>query len=125
MRRDGYDAVAPSEKCHRTDVGKNAIESISSRHRKGFRWLFGTVLGEVAAMWGARVVLNFQGKAMRSSQRLTKYQPRAVNRSNKSTNTAQPNPADHQRDRSRTLEININRSRHDRKMIRLSFFMIF
>ena len=56
----------------------------------------------VAAMCCARVVLNFQGKAMRSSQRLTKYQPRALNRSNKSTNTPQPNPADHQRDRSRT-----------------------
>ena len=102
IRRDGYDGVAPSKKCHRTDVGKNAIESISSRHREGFRWLFGTVLGKVAAMWGARVVLNFQGKAMRSSQRLTKYQPRALNRSNQSISTAQPNPAGHQRDRPKT-----------------------
>ena len=57
-------------------------------------------------MWRARVVLNFQGNAERLSQRLTKSQPRALNRSNTSTKGAQPRPADHQRDRPRTSEIN-------------------
>ena len=62
-----------------------------------------------ATMWRARVVLNFQGNAERLSQRLTESQPRALNRSNKSTKRAQPNPADHQRDRPRTSKINNNR----------------
>ena len=55
-----------------------------------------------AAMWRARVVLNFQGNAERLSQRSTKFKPRALNRSNASTKRAQPYPADHQKDRPRT-----------------------
>ena len=44
-------------------------------------------------MWGARVVLNFQGKAMRSSQRLTKYQTRALNRSLDFCHRKYPHPS--------------------------------
>ena len=95
-------------------------------HRKRVRLDFRCQFwGEPAAMWCARVVLNFQGKAERLSQRLTKSQPRALNRSNTSTKRVQPNPADHQRDRPRTSKINKNRYSHDRKMIRPSFFIIF
>ena len=58
-----------------------------------------------AAMWRVRVVLNFQGNAERLSQRLTKSQLRALNRSNTSTKRAQPHSADHQRDRPGTLNL--------------------
>ena len=130
LSMDGYDAMDTTRWCHpknaiSTDVGKMQSKISHRAIEKVFDGIFGSGLGEAATMWGARVVPNFQGKAVRSSQRLTKSQPRALNRSNKSTNTAQPDPADHQRDRSRTLKINKNRSIHDRKMIRPSFFMIF
>ena len=58
-------------------------------------------------------------------QNFLKSRHRAQNRSNTSTKRAQPNPADHQRDRPRTSKINKNRYSHDRKMIRPSFFIIF
>ena len=58
-------------------------------------------------------------------QNFLKSRHRAQNRSNTSTKRAQPNPADHQRDRPRTSKIYKNRYSHDRKMIRPSFFIIF
>ena len=67
---------------------RNGIHRIH-RHQKGLDANFrGT--SWPAAMWRARVVLNFQGKAERLSQRLTKSQPRVLNRSNTSTKKAQP-----------------------------------
>ena len=102
LSMDGYDTMDTTRWRHRKIAISTDAEKLPSKisHRaieKVFDGVFGTVLGEVAAMWCARVVLNFQGKPMRSSQRLTKYQPRALNRSNKSTRTTQPMSADHQR----------------------------
>ena len=102
LSMDGYDTMDTTRWRHRkiaisTDAGKVPSKISHRAIEKVFDGIFGSVLGEVAAMWCAWVVLNFQGKPERSSQRLTKYRPRALNRSNKSTRKTQPMSADHQR----------------------------
>ena len=53
IRRDGYDAVAPSKNAIWTDAGKLPSKISHRAIEKVFDGVFGTVLGEAAAMWCA------------------------------------------------------------------------